>query len=341
METLKYFLPQVWFVILGLFLFLYVMLDGFDLGVGILSLTSSDEERRGILMTSLSNIWDANETWLVLMAGGLFGAFPLAYGTILNALYIPILMMIFGFIFRAVAFEFRELANRKWFWNFAFGAGSFVAALGQGFALGAVLEGIVVDETGHFIGTTWDWLSLPSVLVALTLIQGYVLIGSTYLIWKTSGELQVTHYKTAKLAAWTTLLGAIFITISTPIFYESTRLRLFQQPLVYIFAIIPVLGVFLIWQLLMSLERQQERAPFVWTILLFVLTFIGLGLIVFPYIIPTQITIYEASADPSSLVIMIIFIGFLIPVMLFYNIYQYIVFRGKVSGGEYGESAVK
>lgn len=335
METLKYFLPQVWFVILALFLFLYVMLDGFDLGVGILSLTSSDEERRGILMTSLSNIWDANETWLVLMGGGLFGAFPLAYSTILSALYIPIIVMVFGFIFRAVAFEFRELSRRKFFWNFAFGAGSFAAALGQGFALGAVLKGIQVDEAGHFIGSTWDWFSLPSVLVALTLIQGYVLIGSTYLVWKTTGELQETHYKTAKLAAWTTLIGAIFITVTTPIIYESARTRLFQQPLVYIFAIIPVLGVWLIWQLLQSLNRKEERAPFVWTILLFVLSFIGLGLVVFPYIIPPQITIYEASADPSSLVIMIIFIGFLIPVMLFYNIYQYIVFRGKVTGGQY------
>ncbi|MBD2498827.1 cytochrome d ubiquinol oxidase subunit II [Nostoc sp. FACHB-280] len=337
METLKYFLPQVWFVILALFLFLYVMLDGFDLGVGILSLTSSNEERRGILMTSLSNIWDANETWLVLMGGGLFGAFPLAYGTILNALYIPILVMVFGFIFRGVAFEFRELSRRKLFWNFAFGAGSFIAALGQGFALGAVLKGINVDETGHFIGSTWDWLSLPSVLVALTLIQGYVLIGSTYLVWKTTGELQETHYQTAKIAALTTLVGAIAITISTPIIYESARYRLFQQPFVYIFTLIPVVGVWLIWQLLQSLNRKEERAPFVWTILLFVLSFIGLGLIIFPYIIPTKITIYEASADPSSLVIMIIFIGFLIPVMLFYNLYQYIVFRGKVTGGGYEE----
>lgn len=337
METLTYFLPQVWFGILALFLFLYVMLDGFDLGVGILSLTSSSEERRSILMTSLSNIWDANETWLVLMAGGLFGAFPLAYATILSALYIPIILMVFGFIFRAVAFEFREEANRKFLWNLSFGVGSFTAALGQGFALGAVLKGIKVDEVGHFIGGNWDWLSWQSVLVALTLIQGYVLIGSTYLIWKTTGELQETHYKTAKIAAWTTLLGAIFITISTPIFYESVRDRLFQQPLVYIFAAIPVLGILLISRLLTSLTRQEERAPFIWTILLFMLTFIGLALVVFPYIIPTQITIYEASADPSSLVIMIIFVGSLIPVMLFYNLYQYIVFRGKVTGGHYGE----
>ncbi|AFY88095.1 MULTISPECIES: cytochrome d ubiquinol oxidase subunit II [Chroococcidiopsis] len=337
METLTYFLPQVWFGILALFLFLYVMLDGFDLGVGILSLTSDDEERRGLLMTSLSNIWDANETWLVLMGGGLFGAFPLAYSTILSALYIPIITMVFGFIFRAVAFEFREQAKRKLIWNVAFGAGSFLAALGQGFALGSVLEGIKVDEAGHFIGSTWDWLSWQSILIALTLIQAYVLIGSTYLIWKTEGELQETHYKTARIAAFTTLIGAIFITISTPIFYESARTRLFQQPLVYIFGIIPVVGILLISRLLGSLDRKQERAPFVWTILLFVLTFIGLALVVFPYIIPPNITIYEASADPSSLVIMIIFIGFLIPVMLFYNLYQYVVFRGKVTGGHYGE----
>jgi cytochrome d ubiquinol oxidase subunit II len=337
METLTYFLPQVWFGILALFLFLYVMLDGFDLGVGILSLTSSDEERRGLLMTSLSNIWDANETWLVLMGGGLFGAFPLAYSTILSALYIPIIAMVFGFIFRAVAFEFREQARRKLIWNVAFGAGSFLAALGQGFALGSVLKGIKVDDSGHFIGGTWDWLSWQSILIALTLIQGYVLIGSTYLIWKTEGELQETHYNTAKIAAFTTLFGAIFITISTPIFYESARSRLFQQPLVYIFGVIPILGIILISRLLGSLNRKQERAPFIWTILLFVLTFIGLALVVFPYIIPPSITIYEASADPSSLVIMIIFIGFLIPVMLFYNLYQYVVFRGKVTGGHYGE----
>ncbi|MEC4818729.1 MAG: cytochrome d ubiquinol oxidase subunit II [Scytonema sp. PMC 1069.18] len=336
METLTYFLPQVWFGILALFLFLYVILDGFDLGVGILSLTASTEERRSILMTSLSNVWDANETWLILMGGSLFGAFPLAYSTILNALYIPIFTMVFGLVFRAVAFEFREQAQRKFFWNVAFGTGSFIAALGQGFALGGVLKGIRVDTAGHFIGTTWDWLSLQTVLVALTLIQGYVLIGSSYLIWKTEGELQVTHYRTAKIAAWTTLTGAIAITITTPLFYEYARTRLFAPPLLYIFAVIPLLGVLLIGLLIRSLNRKEEKAPFLWTILLFLLTFIGLALVVFPYIIPTEITIYEAAADASALVFMIILIGALIPVMLFYNVYQYIVFRGKVTGDGYG-----
>lgn len=337
METLDRFLPQIWFVILALFLFLYVMLDGFDLGVGILSLTASSERRRGILMTSLSNVWDANETWLVLMGGALFGAFPLAYSTILNALYIPIWAMIFGFIFRAVAFEFREHSQKKLLWNFAFGAGSFLAALGQGFALGGVLSGIAVDEAGHFVGNTWDWLSLSSLLVALTLIQGYVLIGSTYLILKTSGELQLTHFRTAKIAAWTTLIGAGLITISTPLFSAQIRDRLFNPPQVYIFALIPLLGILLIGLLINSLNKGQERTPFLWTIGIFLLTFFGLALIVFPYIIPPQITIYDAAAATSSLVFMIVFIGFLIPIMLFYNIYQYIVFRGKVSTEHYGD----
>jgi cytochrome bd ubiquinol oxidase subunit II len=161
------------------------------------------------------------------------------------------------------------------------------------------------------------------------------LIGSTYLIWKTDGELQTTHYRTAKIAALTTLVGAVLITITTPVLSENARARLFHQPEIYIFALIPILGVLLIWQLFKSLNREEERKPFIWTILIFMLSFIGLGLVVFPYVIPPQITIYQAAASPSALVFMLIFIGFLIPIMLFYNIYQYVVFRGKVTGGHY------
>ncbi len=330
MDALLHFLPQVWFVILGLFLFLYVLLDGFDLGVGILSLTASDEQRRGLLMTSLGNVWDANETWLVLMAGALFGAFPLAFGTILNALYLPLMLMVVGLILRAVAFEFREHSNTKKVWNIAFGGGSFIASLFQGFALGGVLAGIKVDAAGHFAGGMWDWLSWHSLLMALTLVQGYVLIGSVYLILKTEGKLQESHFQTAKIAAVTTLIGAVIITISTPIVYENARARLFHQPEVYIFALIPILGIILVGLLLQSLMRKQEILPFVYTVLIFLLTFLGLGFIAFPYIIPPSVTIYEAASSPSAMVFMIIFIGFLIPIMLFYNIYNYFVFRGKV-----------
>jgi cytochrome d ubiquinol oxidase subunit II len=331
LEPLEQFLPQVWFFILGLFLFLYVLLDGFDLGVGILSLTTSTEERRSLLMTSLGNVWDANETWLVLMGGALFGAFPLAYATILNALYLPAVIMVVGLILRAVSFEFRENSRRKLVWNLTFGVGSFLAALGQGFALGSVFEGIKVDELGHFAGGMWDWLTWRSVLVALTLIQGYVLIGSTYLILKTTGELQKTHYKTATLATWTTLIGAVFITVTTPVFSLQLRSQLLDPPLVYIFGAIPLLGLFLIGLLLRSLRRKEETTPLIWTFLIFVLSFVGLGFVIFPMIIPPSVTIYEAAAAPSSLVFMLTFVGFLIPILLAYNIYNYLVFRGKIT----------
>lgn len=337
MEPLQQFLPQVWFFILGLFLFLYVLLDGFDLGVGILSLTASSEERRSLLMTSLGNVWDANETWLVLMGGSLFGAFPLAYATILNALYLPAVIMVVGLILRAVSFEFRENADNKFVWNITFGVGSFLAALGQGFALGSVFEGITVDAAGHFAGGIWDWLTWRSVIVALTLIQAYVLVGSSYLILKTSGELQDTHYKTATIAAWTTLVGAVFITVTTPILSEQARALLFTAPMVYIFGLIPLFGSVLVWLLLQSLKNREENTPIIWTFLLFALSFVGLGFLIFPNIIPPSITIYEAAAAPSSLVFMLTFIGFLIPIMLAYNIYNYVVFRGKVVGDVYGE----
>ncbi len=330
LQPLQQFLPQVWFFILGLFLFLYVLLDGFDLGVGILSLTASSEERRSILMTSLGNVWDANETWLILMGGSLFGAFPLAYGTILNALYLPAVIMVVGLIFRAVSFEFRENADNKFIWNLLFGVGSFLAALGQGFALGSVFEGIQVDAEGHFAGGIWDWLTWRSVLVALTLIQGYVLIGSTYLILKTTGELQQTHYKTATIAAWTTLAGAVFITVSTPILSPQTHAQLFSAPLVYVFGLIPLLGLLFVGLLLRSLQRREESTPLIYTFLIFSLSFIGLGFLIFPNIIPPSVTIYQAAASPSSLVFMLTFIGFLIPVVLAYNVYNYVVFRGKI-----------
>jgi cytochrome d ubiquinol oxidase subunit II len=242
--------------------------------------------------------------------------------------------MVVGLILRAVSFEFRENAENKLVWNIMFGVGSFLAALGQGFALGTVFEGIKVDEAGHFAGGIWDWLTWRSLIVALTLIQGYVLIGSTYLILKTTGELQTNYYKTATIATWTTLIGAVFITVSTPVLSVQLRQQLLTPPLLYVFAAIPILGVSLIALLLRSLRRREEVSPLVYTFLLFCLSFVGLGFVIFPNIIPPSVTIYEAAASPSSLVFMLTFIGFLIPILLAYNIYNYAVFRGKIVAGE-------
>jgi cytochrome d ubiquinol oxidase subunit II len=337
METLEQILPIVWFGIIALFLSIYLITDGFDLGVGILTLRRKDEEEKGILINTLSSVWDANETWLVCTGGALFGAFPLAYATIVNALYIPISCMVIGFILRAVAFEFREHSHNKTFWSIAFGGGSLLATLSQGLILGGVLAGIKVDSTGAFIGGIWDWLNLPSILVALTVMQGYVMIGATYLIIKTDGELQKTYYRTAILSTWATVIGAILITAAVPVFYENIRDRLFYQPEVFIFALIPILALLAVSRLIYSINARQEMTPFIWAVVVFLITTVGLAFVIFPYIIPTQITIFEAASSFSSQVLMITFIGFFVPIMLFYNAYLYRVFRGKVVSSHYGE----
>ncbi|WP_427162131.1 cytochrome d ubiquinol oxidase subunit II [Aliinostoc sp. HNIBRCY26] len=337
MESVNTTLPLLWFGLVALFLTLYLITDGFDLGVGILTLTAANEARRGIIINTLSTVWDANETWLVCTGGLLYGAFPLAYATIVNALYIPITMMVVGFIFRAVAFEFREHSLDKTFWNIGFGGGSLLVAFSQGLVLGGVIAGIKVDAAGNFIGGTWDWLNLPSILVALTVVQGYILIGSTYLIAKTEGELKRYHYITAKFSAITTFIGAMALTIATPMFYEQVKERLFHQPEVVIFAAIPVLATVTVGLLMNSINQRQEIMPFVWTIVVFLITILALAFVVFPYIIPFQITIYQASSSLSSQAFMIAFIGFFVPILLFYNIYLYRVFKGKVVSPHYGE----
>ncbi|MHC5859410.1 cytochrome d ubiquinol oxidase subunit II [Nostoc sp.] len=337
MEAINTTLPLLWFGLVALFLNLYLITDGFDLGVGILTLTAANEERRGIIINTLSSVWDANETWLVCTGGLLYGAFPLAYATIVNALYIPITLMVIGFIFRAVSFEFREHSINKTYWNWGFGGGSLLVALSQGLILGGVIAGIKVDEAGNFIGGTWDWWNLPSILVALTVVQGYVLIGSTYLIAKTEGELKRYHYITAKFSAITTFIGALALTIAAPMFYESIRTKIFHQPEVLIFEAIPFVATGAMALLMNSINRREEKMPFVWTIVVFLITILSLAFVVFPYIIPFQVTIYQASSSLSAQTFMIAFIGFFVPIILFYNIYLYRVFQGKVVSPHYGD----
>lgn len=335
-SSLMSFLPTLWFGFLGLFLALYVILDGFDLGVGILSLFSADDHRRGVLMASLSNVWDANETWLIVLGGALFGAFPLAYGTILSALYIPVFGMLFGLIFRAVAFEFREHAQRKGVWNLAFGVGSLVAALAQGFALGGVIAGLPVDEAGHFDGSVWHWLSPQAAVVALGVVAGYALLGATYLIMKTTGPLQQVHYSHARRMAWATMIVAGLVTVMTPWSYPHVATRWFQDPGLWLFAPWPILGLLAFWRLLAGLRRGREARPFGWAVVIFLVSFLGLAMSLYPYIIPVEVTIHEAAAAPEALVFMLVGIGLFIPIMLVYNAFQYRVFRGKVYGPAYG-----
>jgi cytochrome d ubiquinol oxidase subunit II len=340
MEALQLFLANIWFFLVGLVIVLYVVLDGFDLGVGILSLFAGDERRRGVMMASLGYVWDANETWLVILGGALFGAFPLAYGVLLHALYVPVLLLVMGLIFRGVAFEFREIARVKLPWNLSFGLGSLLAASAQGFIMGAIINGVAVED-GRFVGGSLDWLTPFSVLVAVGVVFGYTLLGAAYLILKTTGELQRLSYRQAGRAAVLMLLAALGVSVWTPLRHAYVADRWFALPNVVYFAMLP-LGAFAAFvMLLRALNRRREAAPLVWSLLIFLFSFVGLAASLYPYIVPTTITLGAAAASAKTLVFMLLGIGMLIPLMMGYNAYQYMVFRGKVDGGGYGGEAPK
>jgi cytochrome bd ubiquinol oxidase subunit II len=334
MDNVHLFLVDVWLCFLGLFLTFYVVLDGFDLGIGVLSLFVREDERRGIMVASLGSVWDANESWLVVLGGALFGAFPLVYGVLLNALYLPITIMIFALIFRGVAFEFREHAHRR-LWDYAFGIGSLIATLCQGFALGGLIAGpSVADE--HFIGGPFDWLSPFSVLVAFGVVFGYVLLGATYLIVKTEGEAQQHAIRTAWIAGALMLIAAAGVSLWTPIRYPFVAEKWFGNGILSAFVIPPFFAIFCSGMLTRALIKRYETAPFLWSIGIFLSSLSGLAASLYPYLIPRSVTAEAGGSDSLTLVIMMLGIGLLIPVMIVYNAYQYMVFRGKVSGPHYG-----
>ncbi|OYY74202.1 MAG: cytochrome d ubiquinol oxidase subunit II [Gammaproteobacteria bacterium 28-57-27] len=330
LDNPHHLLASIWFAIIGLFLIFYVILDGFDLGMGILSLAAPNEQYRGAMMSSIGSIWDANETWLVIVGGTLFGAFPLVYGTVLHGLYIPITLMLLGFIMRGVSFEFYALSSRKKLWGIAFGLGSLLAVIAQGFALGGLLNGIKI-ENGLFTGDVFDWFSPFSLMVVLGVIAGYSVMGANYMILKFTGELQKHAYARSKIFSGWMLFFAGIVTIWTPLQYPSILERWFTLPNFFAFALLPLAALFCFYMLFRALARCEERAPFIWSLLIFMFSFIGLAASLFPYIVPGAITIDQAAAPTNTLVFMLLGIGMLIPVMIAYNIYQYSVFSGKIN----------
>jgi cytochrome d ubiquinol oxidase subunit II len=338
-DALQLFLGNIWFVLIGLMLVLYVVLDGFDLGVGILSLFACDEDRRGVMMASLGSVWDANETWLVVLGGALFGAFPLVYGVALHALYLPVMLMIFGLIFRGVAFEFHAHARRKSPWGVAFGAGSLIAAACQGLILGAVIGGLAVQDN-RFVGGVWDWLQPFPLLVAAGVTFGYALLGATFLIIKTSGEIQQRSYHRARFSAWAMLCAAVAVTTWTPLLHDHIASKWFSLPAFFFIAPLPLGALLAFLMLMRSLHKGHEHAPFAYSLIVFLCSFAGLAVSLYPYLLPPAVTIADAAASPKTLVFMLTGIGMLLPIMLIYNGYQYFVFRGKVAGHGYQEEGL-
>ncbi len=329
LDSTHHLLATAWFVIIGLFLVFYVVLDGFDLGMGMLSLAVPSEHYRGVMMRSLGSIWDANETWLVIVGGTLFGAFPMVYGTVLHGLYIPITLMLLGFMLRGVSFEFYALSSRKKLWGMAFGFGSLLAVIAQGFALGGLLAGMKI-ENGIFIGGIFDWFSPFSIMVVLGVIAGYSVLGANYMILKFSGELQNHAYQRSMTFSILMLLAAGIITVWTPLQYPYIFERWFAFPAFFAFALLPLAALLSFYALFSALKKRAERTPFIWSLLIFLFSFIGLAATWFPYIVPAAITIDQAAAPANTLIFMLFGIGTLIPVMIAYNIYQYSVFGGKI-----------
>jgi cytochrome d ubiquinol oxidase subunit II len=323
-------LALVWAGVIAFSVIAYVILDGFDLGVGILFPFLPKEAHRDQMMNSVAPVWDGNETWLVLGGGGLFAVFPLAYSIMMPALYAPVIALLLGLIFRGVAFEFRWKTRRgKFLWDWAFAGGSTVAAFAQGVALGALVQGIPVAGRAY-AGGWWDWLTPFSLVTGVAVVIGYALLGSTWLVVKTTGEVQERAYRYAYVTALATLALIGFVSLWTPFLDREFMARWFAWPQILFVAPVPAMVAVVAWVLLQSLRQRHERRPFYAALALFVLCFVGLLISFFPYLVPTSVTLWEAAAPESSLAFLLAGAAVLIPVILAYTVYSYWVFRGKV-----------
>ncbi len=327
-------LAFVWALILAFAVLAYVVMDGFDLGIGILFPLLRTQTHRDTAMNSVAPVWDGNETWLVLGGGGLMAAFPLAYAVLLPALYAPIVVMLLALVFRGVAFEFRWRSERhKHLWSASFFAGSVVASLCQGIALGAIVQGIAI-EGRSYAGGWWDWLTPFSVLTGLALIVGYALLGSTWLIMKTSGELKsiATRYAWASGAGTISLIG--IVSLWTPLLDPAFWERWFNWPASAYTVFVPMLVAMCVALLVQGLRRGYDVQPFLASLGLFLLSYVGLAISLYPNIVPPDISIWRAAAPEDSLVFLLVGAAVLIPLILAYTAYSYWVFRGKMDPEE-------
>jgi cytochrome d ubiquinol oxidase subunit II len=328
-------LSVIWAVIIFFGVFMYVVMDGFDLGIGMLYLFVPDRHDRDVMMNTVAPVWDGNETWLVLGGAGLLAAFPLAYSIILSALYLPLIFMLLGLIFRGVAFEFRFKANdrERHVWDKAFIGGSVTAAFFQGVALGAFLDGIPV--TGRtYAGGPLDWLAPFPLLSGVGVMIAYTLLGSTWLIMKTEGALQQRMIAVARPFSLM-LLGAIgVVSVWTPLTHPEVAARWFSFPNLILFAPVPLLVAAAIWWLLRALKRTPERGPFVAALGLIFLGYTGMAISIWPHIVPPYISIWNAASPPQSQGFTLLGTLFILPFILVYTVWSYYVFRGKVKAGE-------
>jgi len=325
-------LPLIWYGLITTAMFLYVVLDGFDLGVGILFPFAPSNECRDRMMNSIAPFWDGNETWLVLGGGGLFAAFPLAYAIVMPALYIPVILMLLGLIFRGVAFEFRFKASEssRKIWDYAFHFGSLTAAFMQGMILGGFVQGIKVQGR-QFAGNPLDWLSAFSVMTGLALVCGYALLGSTWLIMKTEDTTQRWARKCAGYVLAFVALFMALVSLTMPFLNDGVRDFWFSLPnFVYLLPmpLLSAVAVVLLWR---DLKNRREYRPFFISLGIFLLNYIGLGTSMWPWIVPFEVSFRQAAAAPESQSLLLVGTAVMLPLVLAYTGYCYYIFRGKAS----------
>jgi cytochrome d ubiquinol oxidase subunit II len=327
-------LTVVWAFLIAFAVAAYVVMDGFDLGIGILFPLFRVGRERDQAMNAIAPVWDGNETWLVLGGGGLLAAFPLAYAIVLPALYAPLIAMLLGLVFRGVAFEFRwrDPGHRK-YWDAGFCLGSAVATFAQGITLGALLQGIKIEGRAY-AGGWWDWLTPFSLLVGAGLVVGYALLGAAWLIWKTSGPLQADARRLARRLAPGLVAAIGAVSLYTPLVLPQYWGRWFDYPGLLVTVPMPLLVAAVAFFLWRSLGRGRDWLPFLLTLILFLLSMLGLAISIWPDVVPGRLTIWDAAAPHSSQLFMLVGAAVLVPVILAYTAWAYWVFRGKV--GEEG-----
>jgi cytochrome d ubiquinol oxidase subunit II len=311
---------------------MYVLLDGFDLGVGILFPFAPTEDCRNRMMNSIAPFWDGNETWLVLGGGGLFAAFPLAYAVLMPAFYIPIILMLLGLIFRGVAFEFRFKATGKSrrIWDYSFHFGSLLATFMQGVQLGTFVNGIAV-EGRSFAGGPFDWLNAFSVMTGVALVTGYALLGATWTIMKTEGETQEWARKSAKYVMIYVALFMGLVSLIMPMINSGIKELWFSLPNFYFLQPMPILSVVFFVMLWRDLRTDRQFRPFLLTLGIFLMNYIGIGISTWPFLVPFRLTLWEVAATPESQSLLLVGTAFLLPCVLAYTGYCFWVFRGKAS----------
>lgn len=334
MDSIHFWLPVVWAAIIGIAVAMYVILDGFDLGLGILFPFTPEEARRDVMMNSVAPFWDGNETWLVLGGGGLFVAFPLAYAVLMPALYLPIILMLLGLIFRGVAFEFRWTAKPSHeFWDNAFAWGSIVATFMQGVVLGGFLQGIHVENRA-FAGGALDWLAPFPIFTGFALLAGYALLGTTWLVMKTEGELATNARRWAQQLLLVVLATMVIVSLWTPLAFDRIAERWFTWPNLLYLSPVPLLtavAAFTCWH---GLRTGRDAMPFLSAVAMFLLGFVGLAISNVPYLIPPTLTFWDTAAVPESQIFMLIGVLLMLPLILGYTVFVYWTFRGKVREGE-------